>query len=119
MKKNYNLIISILLMIVCFITSSVLIFLSTNRFLDNAQLMGERIAENLANIEEIYISKYDTLFTAIELEIQEEKLSSSNYAYIIKNLSNTIDKFEKVLKIENTEMKIIINGKMYNLNGVL
>ena len=106
-------------MIVCFITSLVSIFLSTNRFLDNAQVMGKRIVENLANIEEIYISKYDTLFTAIELEIQEEKLSSSNYAYIIKNLSNTIDKFEKVLKIENTEMKIIINGKMYNLNGVL
>lgn len=117
LKKRYNLIISILLMIVCFITSSVLIFLSTNRFLDNAQVMGERIAENLANIEEIYISKYDTLFTAIEMEIEEQRENNVNSSVIVKNISDVFSRFEKVLSIDKIEMKIVIDGKIYNSNG--
>ncbi len=110
-KTKKNFIITIIFLVICAIISSFLIYIANNQFLDNAQVMGEEIVNNLVSLEEkSYISKYQELLKSIS-----EEINSSNSLNIEKT-NNIYDRFKQITSLSKVNMYIVKNNEIYEYN---
>lgn len=109
MKKNFILTISFF--VICCIICSIFIGLANNQFLDNAQLMGKEIANNLVNIEEkSYIYNYKELLNTMADEI------NTSQDINLEKVNSIYSKFEQIVSLKQTDLYIIKNNDSYVCN---
>ena len=91
-KISKNLLTTIILLIICSIISGILIVIANQQFLDNAQVMGESIAQNLVSVEKTYITKYDSLLATGTMAVKEMKENNFNSKNINENMNEIFKK---------------------------
>ena len=112
-KISKNLLTTIILLIICSIISGILIVIANQQFLDNAQVMGESIAQNLVSVEKTYITKYDSLLATGTMALREMKENNFNSKNINENMNEIFKKFEQALNINQIQMSVVVNGNIY------
>lgn len=106
MKKNFT--ITIIFFIICCIICSIFIGIANNQFLNNAQLMGEEIAQNLVNTEEeSYISNYKELLKNLIVDV------NNNSSLDVEKVRDIYSKYEQIASLKQIEIYIVKNEEMY------
>lgn len=117
-KISKNLLITITLLLICSIISSVLIYIANQQVLDNAQVMGESIAQNLVSVEKTYMTKYDSLLATGTMAIKEMKENNFNSTNINQYMKDIFEKFEQTLSINQIQLCFVVDGEFYSAGNI-
>ena len=111
LKQRKGFILTIVFLIVCIIIASFLIYVADKQLLENAQMLGEDIANNLVTLEEkSYISNYKDLLKSMSEEIN----NTGNIN--IERTEEIYNRFKQITSLNKVDMYVVKNNRLYIYN---
>lgn len=114
-RDNRKFSITVVLLLICFIVSSIMLIVANKQFTASLRDVGGEIPQKIKATQENYIRRNDGLLRAIASELY--KIEKAHNSISVEQMNESINNYGEILEIDNIKMYAVINDTFYRFNN--